>query len=134
MFVDESLQIEVAVNSLPIAPHYVIDAHAAQALDCFELHVTGSRCVQEEPTYESQPQAAKAGAIKETKETNNDECESDNLPDARCDSRSTRAFASDPPDDRAQHTTTVERKPRDHVEDRQRDVNDSQPAEHNCEG
>src|SRR6266849_10717041 len=75
IIIDKCLQVEAVVDNLPVARHYVIDAHAAQPLDCFELQVTGSGRVQKEPTYEGQPQAAKAGSIKETNETNNDECE-----------------------------------------------------------
>jgi len=55
----------------------------------------------------------------ETEESNDDKAKPDELSDRRRHARGSRDVSGNPPNDRPQHPTTVEREPWNHIEDRQ---------------
>src|SRR5207253_3959733 len=89
--------------------------------------------VQQEPADERKPQSAESSAVEETKQTHNDENKSDRLSSSRCDARGATGVAVNPPYDRPQNATTIERKTRNHVENSKRDIDDAKPNEHRSE-
>src|SRR5260370_41910169 len=88
---------------------------------------------QKKPANEGQPQTGEACAVEEAKESNDDKCKRDELTDRSRDARGARAAASDPPNDCPHHSTTVERKSRNHIEDCQRDIDNTEQTEHRCQ-
>ena len=134
MLFNERLQIGVTIHRGVVARHHVSDAHATQTLgDCYlRLALAGS--TEQEPADEGDPQTAKACAAEESQHAKNDKAEGDDLTDARSDSRRALCITRDPPDDGPQNAPPVERKARDHVEDRQHDVDVAEPHQHRGQG
>src|SRR3989442_1357821 len=120
----------IVTHDRQLVGHNVADAHTTESLDGFKLRVSRTRGVKEKPANERQPQTAEARAVKETKESEDDKCKRNELADRCGHARGARRASGNPPNDRAQHATTVERESRNHIEDRQGDVDYPKPSQH----
>src|SRR6266536_5974808 len=117
MVVHKRFQICVAVNHQAIVVHKVANPHLSQFLIDFDLRITGACGIQQEPADKSNPQSAYPRSAEEAEDADHNESESDDLTNSCRQSCSTHAITCQPPKDRAQNPSAVERKSRYHVED-----------------
>src|SRR6266478_9368 len=110
MVVHKRFQIGVTVDHQAIVVHKVANPHTSQSLIDFNLGITGARGLQQEPADKSNPQPTYPRSAEKAEDAEHNESESDDLTNSCRQSCSTHAITCQPPKDRAQNPSSVERK------------------------
>src|SRR5262245_40276382 len=92
--------------------------------------MVGLRSLEQEPADERNPQPAEIVSHQEREESTGDENRRHHLTDACGDARSAMGIMRQRPHDRPQYSTAVEGKSWNQIEERERDIDEREPAEH----
>ena len=130
IFVNETLQIGPAFDRRPVMRHHIAHPNAPQMFENFGLGITRAGRVQQKPADKCEPQSAKSSSVEKAKQTDDDENESDSLAGSGRDASRALGVAGDPPDNRTQHATAIQRKTGNHVKDGEGDIDDAEPNQH----
>src|SRR5262249_10722504 len=128
--VNKVLQAQMAGNRWAVAVHKVGDFPVPESRQEFHLNIACTGSIQQEPTDKGEPQPAKTGSHKKSKQTRQDKQKGDHLAHAGRGSSGASGIAGDPPDYSSQDTAAIEGISGNHVEKSQHDVDVTEP-DHN---
>src|SRR6185437_3507118 len=121
-------------HSRAIAVHHIGNRPATKPLHEFYLDVAATGCVKQEPPYKCQPQATEICTGEKAVKPKHDKHKGHRLAHLGCQSCRAIGVMSDPPNQSSQHTTAIERIPRNHVEYCQHDIDVTKPEQHSHDG
>src|SRR5215467_6544859 len=117
----------MCIDRRVFARHHIRDTQSTQSFRDHHLRITLTRSAQQKPTNEREPYTIDTHPAEELHHAINDHEEGDDLTDARRDIGRAPRIPSDPPQEPAQHAPAVEWKAWNHVEDREADVDYTEP-------